>query len=101
MPDRKPPICPIIVLGNDYEDLEMNFFPVKRLLAGVELASDNIKSALIFKNGNNFSIKQLTDVQMPPQTLKPSFKKENIINLELFHDCLQKSCREIKVKKKK
>jgi len=76
----------------------MSFFPMKRLLAGVELASDNIKSALIFKNGNNFSIKQLIDVKMPQQTLKPSFKKENIINLEFFHDCLQKSCREIKVK---
>ncbi len=77
----------------------MSFFPIKRLFAGVELASDNIKSAVIFKKGNKFSITQLSDVKMPAQTLKPSFKQENIINLESFHDCLEKTCRKIKVKK--
>ena len=76
----------------------MNFFSIKKLLAGVELASGNIKSALILKKGKNFSIKQLSDVKIPSQTLKPSFKKENIINMELFHDCLKKACNEIKVK---
>ena len=76
----------------------MNFFPVKRLLAGVELASDNIKTAMIFKKGNDFSITQLSDVEMPPHTLKPSFKRENIINMEFFHDSLKKTCREINVK---
>jgi len=41
----------------------------------------------------------LSDVKMPAQTLKPSFKKENIINLDSFHDSLKKTCRAIKVKK--
>ncbi|MCP4670875.1 MAG: hypothetical protein GY857_06180 [Desulfobacula sp.] len=77
----------------------MSFFRIKRLLAGIELGPDNIKSALIFKKGNNFSITQLSDVKMPMQTLKPSFKKENILNLESFQDSLKKICREIKVQK--
>ncbi len=77
----------------------MNFFPIKKLLAGVELAPDNIKSALIMKRGKNYSIKQLSDVKIPSQTLKPSFKKENIINMDFFHECLKKICKEIKVKK--
>jgi len=76
----------------------MNFFPINKLLAGVELAPDNIKSALIMKKGKNYSIKQLSDVKIPSQTLKPSFKKENIINMDFFHDCLKKICKEIKVK---
>ncbi len=63
------------------------------------MASDNIKSAVIFKKRNKFSITQLSDIKMPVQTLKPSFKQENIINLESFHDCLEKTCREIKMKK--
>jgi len=76
----------------------MNFFPLKRLQAGVELTPDTIKSALIHKKGKQFSIIQLSDVKIPEQTLKPSFKKENIINLEFFHDCLKKVCKEIKLK---
>ena len=76
----------------------MKFFPITKLLAGVELASNNIKSAVILKKGKNFSIKQLSDVKIPSQTLKPSFKKENIINMDFFHDCLKKICKEIKVK---
>jgi len=76
----------------------MKFFPITKLLAGVELASNNIKSAVILQKGKNFFIKQLSDVKIPSHTLKPSFKKENIINMDFFHDCLKKICKEIKVK---
>lgn len=77
----------------------MSFFSRKTLQAGVEFAFDNIKSALILKQGDVFSIKHLSDVKMPPQSLKPSFKQENIVNPEVFHDCLRKTCNALKVKK--
>ena len=75
----------------------MNFFPMKRVQAGIEISSDTIKSALIQKKGKQFSIIKLSDVKIPEQTIKPSFKKDNIINPEFFHDCLNKVCKGIKL----
>lgn len=77
----------------------MNFFPVSRLKAGVEISSDKITSALILKKGKNFSIKKLSDVKIPPGTINPSFKKENIMNAEVFQDALKKTCYDMDVKK--
>jgi len=77
----------------------MKFFPIKRLKAGVEISSDKIISALIFKKGNVFSIQKLSDVKILPDTIKPSFKKENIINPEAFQDALKKTFYNINFKK--
>ena len=77
----------------------MNFFPVSRLKAGVEISSDKITSALILKKGKNFSIKKLSDVKIPPGIINPSFKKENIMNAEVFQDALKKTCYDMDVKK--
>lgn len=73
-------------------------FPMKKLQAGMEFCTDCIKSALVVRKGKNFSIRQLSDVKIPAQALKPSFKKQNIINEEFFHDSLKKVCHGIKLK---
>ena len=77
----------------------MNLFPISGLKAGIEISSDKIAAALILKKGKNFSIKKLSDVKIPPGTIKPSFKKENIVNPEALHDCLQKACYDMNLKK--
>ena len=77
----------------------MNFFPVQRLKAGVEISSDKITSALILKKGKKYSIKKLSNVKIPPGTIRPSFKKENIIDTETLHDCLEKTCYDMNLKK--
>ncbi|MCD4721228.1 MAG: hypothetical protein K8S13_15415 [Desulfobacula sp.] len=77
----------------------MNFFPISRLKTGIEISSDKIISALILEKGKKFSIKKLSDIKIPPGTIKPSFKKENIINAEALHDCLKKACYDMNLKK--
>ena len=76
-----------------------DFFPIKRLKAGIEISLDKITSALIFKKGRIFSIKKLSDVSLLPGTLKPSFAKENIINTHTFQDALKKACYDSNLKK--
>ncbi len=77
----------------------MGFFPIKKLKAGVEVSSEKITSALIFKKGNIFSIKKLSDVKLPPKTIKPSFTRENIIDADVFQDALKKICHDMNLKK--
>jgi hypothetical protein len=77
----------------------MSFFSAPRLKTGVEISSDKITAALILKKKDNFSIKKLSDVKIPAGTLKPSFKKENILNPEALHDCLKKACYDMNLKK--
>lgn len=76
----------------------MQFFQTKRLQAGIEILPDAIKSAVVAKKGKSDAIRQLSDVKLLSGTLKPSFKKENIIQLDAFHDSLKKTCKEISIK---
>ena len=76
----------------------MNFFPIRRLKAGIEISSDKIKSAVIFKKGPTFSIEALFDVKIEPGVIKPSFMKENIIDETAFQECLKESCKDIILK---
>lgn len=77
----------------------MIFFPVKRFNAAIEISSDFIKSAMIFKKGRNFIIKKLLNVKIPSGIVKPSFKKKNIINPDAFMNYLKESCQDLKVKR--
>lgn len=77
----------------------MNFFPIKKHKAGIEITADKIKSALIVKKGKTFCIKNLSDIELPPGTLKPSFKKENILDIAAFKDGLVKIYKDINCKK--
>ncbi|MCK5164280.1 MAG: hypothetical protein KAQ72_11205 [Desulfobacula sp.] len=77
----------------------MNFFPIQRLKAGIEISSDKITSALILKKGEKISIQKLSDVKILPETIKPSFKRENIANSGTLQDCLKKICHDMNLKK--
>ena len=77
----------------------MKFIPGIRLKAGIEILSENIKSAVLLKNKNGFFIQKLSHVNLPEDTIKPSFKMENIINPKAFDACLKKSHKEIGLKK--
>lgn len=76
----------------------MQFFQRKRLQAGIEILPDAIRSAVIVKKGKREAIRQLSDVKLLSGTLKPSFKKENIIQMDAFGDSLKKVCKEISIK---
>ncbi len=77
----------------------LNFFPYKRPKAGIVISSDDVRSALIYKKGKIFSIKHLSDFDIPPGTIKPSFKKENILNEKIFLNFLKQVSKGLKVKK--
>ncbi len=77
----------------------MNFFPFKRLKAGIEISSDALRSALVYEKGNKFTIKHLSDFTIPADILKPSFKKENILDETTFLDFFKKTCDGLKIKK--
>lgn len=77
----------------------MKFFPIKRLNAGIEISSDKIRTALIFQKGDIVSIKDLYAIDLMPETIIPSFRKENIVNIELFQDSLKKIRKKINLKK--
>ena len=77
----------------------MPFFSIKKLKAGIEISSEKITSALIFKKGNISSIKKLSDVKLLPNTIKPSFTQENIINADAFQNALKQTCHDTNIKK--
>ncbi len=77
----------------------MKFFPSNWLKAGIEISSGTIKSALIFKNEKGFLIHKLSRINLSGDTIKPSFKTENILNEALFEACLKKSYKEAKPRK--
>jgi hypothetical protein len=77
----------------------MEFFSMKRLKAGVEISIDKIKSALIFRKGNGFSIHQLSHAVLPAGIVKPSFKTENILDEMAFQAALKKVLKDITLKK--
>ncbi len=77
----------------------MNFFAASKLKAGVEIAVDQIKSALIVKKEKTFFIKKLSDIRLPIGTIKPSFKKENILDVVAFKSGLEQIYKNINCKK--
>jgi hypothetical protein len=77
----------------------MKFFPNNRLKAGIDISLGNIKSALLLKKKEGFSIRTLSLVKIPEDVLKPSFKVENIIDENAFHSCLKQCRKEIEFKK--
>ncbi len=79
--------------------MKLNFFPYKRIKAGIVISSDDLRSALIYSKGKIFSIKHLSDFDMPPGTINPSFKKENILNETIFLDFLKQVGKGLKIKK--
>ena len=77
----------------------MNFFPSKRLQAGIEISANQLKSAVVFKKGNIFSVNHLSAIKIPPETVKPSFKTENIIDEAVFNNNLEKICKDLNTKR--
>ncbi len=77
----------------------MKFFPGNRLKTGIEISQGNIKAALLLKKKERVLIRTLSLVNIPEETLKPSFKLENIIDENAFHSCLKKCRKEIEFKK--
>lgn len=77
----------------------MKFFPSNSLKTGIEISQGNIKSALLLKKKEGIFIRTLSLVNIPEETLKPSFKMENIIDEKAFHSCLKKCRKEIEFKK--
>ncbi len=71
----------------------MSFYSIKKLKAGIEISADQIRSALIFKKGNAFTIKKLSDFELVPGIIKPSFKVENIVDIKAFKKYLEKACK--------
>lgn len=77
----------------------MTFFSSKRAQAGIEISANQLKSAIVFKKGNSFSIKQLSSVKIPSEILRPSFKMENITQPDEFQGILQTFCKDLNTKK--
>ncbi|MFH2059880.1 MAG: hypothetical protein ABIJ59_13380 [Pseudomonadota bacterium] len=77
----------------------MNFFPMKKINTGLEISSDKIRSALVIRQRNNSFIKKLFDVTLSENIIKPSFKKENIVDVKAFQDALKIINKEINLKK--
>lgn len=77
----------------------MKIFPSHRLKAGIEISPGDIKSALLLKKEEGVLIRTLSLVNIPGETLKPSFKLENIIDENAFHSCLKKCCKTVEFKK--
>lgn len=72
---------------------------MKKIKAGIQITQDRIRSALIFKKGSTFAIKRLGDIDIPPGVIKPSFKKENITDINTFDTKLDKVLSELNTKK--
>lgn len=77
----------------------MKFFPGSRLTAGIEITSGEINAALLVKKGKEMFIRTLSRVIVPDETLKPSFKMENIMDETAFISCLKKCRDKIEFKK--
>ncbi len=67
--------------------------------AGIEISSDTLRSALVYEKRKKFTIKHLSDLTIPTDVIKPSFKKENILDETTFLDLFKKNCDGLKIKK--
>lgn len=59
-----------------------------KIKAGIELSSEYISAALVQKKGGGCIVKDLTDAPLPHGLIKPSFKKENISDLQELKEYL-------------
>ncbi len=67
--------------------------------AGVEISSDQIRTASVIEKDSHYLIKHISDVKILPGILKPSFKIKNILNDKAFEDCLTKSLKDLPSKR--
>ncbi len=67
----------------------MHFFKIRHH-TGIEIAPDHIRAALVSKSGKSWVLNQCANTRMPEETLKPSFKTENILHPEHFRRALKK-----------
>ena len=61
----------------------------QKICTGMAISGDRIRAAVVQKNGGGIFVKDLLSVTIMPDTVKPSFKNENILEPEAFHECLQ------------
>jgi len=71
----------------------MKFFPGRKRRTGFEITADQVKSARIVDRSDGPAICELIDVPLLPDVIKPSFKKENIFDLNAFGLALKKCCK--------
>ncbi len=75
------------------------FFYKNRPHTGIEITPDHILAALVARTANSWVLNQCSKTRMLEQTLKPSFKTQNILNPEQFRKALEKvlqTCRPLK-----
>jgi hypothetical protein len=77
----------------------MKFFPSSALTAGIEITSGEINTALLVKKGKEMFIRTLSQVTLAEETIKPSFKMENIVDETAFCSGLKKCRDKIEFKK--
>ncbi|WDP90748.1 MAG: hypothetical protein HUN04_13995 [Desulfobacter sp.] len=77
----------------------MFFLPGKYVSTGIEISAGNLKAVNVSRTGRHYIVQDSQNVKIPAQAFKCSFKHLNILDPDLFADCIDQLS--IKNKKKR